>query len=282
MSDTTGAPLRPAASGGSGSGGRPSAVTMVLRQYDYYRTLLRRTWRGSVFSYTVLPVLFLLSMGVGLGGYVRDEAALGGVSYLAYIAPGMLAVNAMQAAVGEAAWPVFGNFKWTKLYYAMTSTPLRVVDVLNAALVYIAARMMLISTLLVVVLALFGTVDGVLGGAAAVLAGTLVGVSHAVPTVAYSAHLESDTGFAPLFRIGIIPMMLFSGAFFPVDQLPVGVQWLSYATPIWHGVELARMCTTGQVAWSAAGGHAAYLLALVAAGWWLASRAFHAKLRDAL
>lgn len=260
--------------------GRPSAVTMVARQYDYYLTLLRRTWRGSVFSYTVLPVLFLLSMGIGLGGYVDNRSALGGVDYLAYIAPGMLAVNTMQAAVGESAWPVFGNFKWTKLYFAMTATPLRVLDVLNGVLAYLAVRMALISTLLVVVLALFGTVSSVPGGLLAVGVGTLVGMSHAAPTVAYSAHLESDSGFALLFRIGIIPMMLFSGAFFPVDQLPVGVQWLAYLTPIWHGVELTRMCTTGDVAWLAAVGHVAYLLALVAAGWWLALRAFHTKLRD--
>lgn len=258
----------------------PSAMRMVVRQYDYYLTLLRRTWRGSIFSYTVLPVLFLLSMGIGLGGFVDDRAALGGVDYLAYIAPGMLAVNAMQAAVGESAWPIFGNFKWTKLYFAMTATPLRVVDVLNGALAYVAVRMTMISVLLVLVLTVFGTVSSLLGGLLAVVVGILIGMSHAAPTVAYSAHLESDSGFALLFRIGIIPMMLFSGAFFPVDQLPVGVQWVAYAMPIWHGVELTRMCTTGDVAWLAAAGHASYLVALVAVGWWLALRAFHTKLKD--
>lgn len=258
----------------------PRALAMVLRQYDYYLTLLRRTWRGSIFSYGVLPILFLLSMGIGLGGYVRDEAALGGVSYLEYIAPGMLAVNVMQAAVGESTWPVFGNFKWTKVYFAMAATPLRVVDVLNGALAAIAARMVLIGVLLVVVLAVFGTVSSVPGAVMAVGVAVLIGMAHAAPSVAYSAHLRSDAGFAVLFRVGIIPMMLFSGAFFPVDQLPSVVQWVAYLMPIWHGVELTRMCTTGDVAWLAAAGHAAYLLALVACGRWVALREFRAKLRD--
>src|SRR5699024_8957918 len=144
---------------------------------------------------------FLLSMGVGLGGYVDrgGTAALGGVSYLAYIAPGMLAVTAMQAAVSEGAWPVFGNFKWTKLYFAMTATPLRVADVVDGLLAYIAARMLLISVILVVVLAAFGTVASVTGGIVAVAAGALVAMAHAAPTVAYSGRLESDAGFAVLF-----------------------------------------------------------------------------------
>lgn len=261
---------------------RVSTAAMVARQYDYYLTLFRRTWRGSVFSFGALPVLFLLSMGLGLGSYVGTgaQAGLGGISYLDFIAPGMLATNAMTGAVGESTWPVFGNFKWTKVYFSMTSTPLRIVDVLNGALVYVTARMALVCGLLVVVLACFGTVSSVLGGVLAVLVGTLVAMAHATPTFAYSAHLLSDSGFALLFRLGIIPMSLFSGAFFPVDRLPGAIEWLAYVTPIWHGVELTRMCTTGDWRAAAAAVHVLYLAVLVVLGWFLARRAFRDRLRD--
>lgn len=266
----------------STTAGSPGTWVMIVRQYDYYRTLFKRTWRGSVFSFAVLPVLFLLSMGIGLGSYVgkSDEASLGGVSYLVFIAPGMLATNAMTAAVGESTWPIFGNFKWTKLYFAMISTPLRIVDVLNGALAYVALRLALISALLVVVLAAFGTVAGIGGGLLAIPVGTLLGLAYATPTFAYSAHLTSDSGFALLFRLGIIPMTLFSGAFFPVDQLPDVVEWLAYLMPVWHGVELTRMCTTGHWHAAAALGHLAYLLAWTVVGWFLARRTFRTRLRD--
>src|SRR5699024_9225975 len=155
-------------------------------------------------------------------------------------------------------------------------TPLRIVDVLNGVMVFIALRMLVISGVLVLVLTAFGTVHSVPGAVAAAFAGGLLGLAHAAPTVAYSAHITSDAGFAPLFRIGIIPMMLFSGAFFPVDQLPVVVQWLAYLMPIWHGVELTRMCTSADVSWLAVV-PAVYRLMLAVAGWWRALGAVHAK-----
>ncbi|MGH3628235.1 MAG: hypothetical protein ACRDRL_12460, partial [Sciscionella sp.] len=85
------------------------------RLTTYWLTVLRRTWRGSVVTSFVMPVLYLAAMGVGLGHYVGHggpSAALGGVSYLTYLAPGLLAVTALQTGVGEGSWPVYDGFKW--------------------------------------------------------------------------------------------------------------------------------------------------------------------------
>jgi lipooligosaccharide transport system permease protein len=103
-------------------------------------------------------------------------------------------------------------------------------------------------------------------------------LAFACPIVAFAASREHDNGFAALSRFGIVPMFLFSGTFFPVSQLPVVFRWVAYATPLWHGVELARSLTLGQVGVLAALGHVAYLLAWVVVGTAVALRIYRRKL----
>ena len=99
---------------------RPSLAdlvpTMVPRLGDYWRTVYRRTWRGSVVTSFLMPFLYLTAMGVGLGSFVDDNSgpsALDGVSYLAYIAPGLLATTAMQTAIGESTFPSWAGSSGT-------------------------------------------------------------------------------------------------------------------------------------------------------------------------
>ncbi|MGH1564803.1 ABC transporter permease [Mumia sp. DW29H23] len=264
--------------------GAPSVWQAIARQVPYYTTVLRRTWRGSAFSYSVLPALTLASLGLGLGGFVDDggstgegTAALGGLSYLAFIAPGMVAITAVMAAAGESTFPVYAGFTWTKIYYAMRATSLRVRDIVNGAATYVAARVLIAVVLLTVVVALFGTVGSVVGGFALVGAAVLVGAAHTTPIMAYAAWAKEDTALGLVFRLGVIPMTLFSGAYFPVDQLPDAVEVVAMVLPVWHGVELCRMATTGDVT-SAAWIHVAYLLLVTVVGWVLAQRQFARRL----
>jgi lipooligosaccharide transport system permease protein len=228
-----------------------------------------------------MPLLYLGAMGIGLGGFVDANAAserLGGLSYLAFIAPGLLATMAMQTAVSESTWPVMGMIKWQKVYQAMLATPLRVHDLLLAHFGFIAFRLFATSVVFVAVIAAFGVVASVSGALGAACVAVLVGMAYTTPTFAYSGRLESDSGFAIIYRLGVIPMFLFSGAFFPVSQMPDPLEWLAYLMPVWHGVELARMLTTDQVALAAAVGHLAYLGLWMAVGWWLAARSFTRRL----
>jgi len=90
---------------------------LALRQADYWATVYRRVWRGTVVTSFVLPVLYLAAIGVGLGRYVDDAgstAVLGGLSYLDYVGPGLLATTAMQTAVGESTYPVLAYFVWQR------------------------------------------------------------------------------------------------------------------------------------------------------------------------
>jgi lipooligosaccharide transport system permease protein len=244
-------------------------MELALRTTEYWMTVLRRTWKGSVVTSFLVPFLTLAAMGVGLGGFVDDnsgDAALGGVSYLAFIGPGLLAVTALQTAVFEATYPILGGFKWDKTYFAMAATPLRTVDIVNSQLVFLAFRVLLPCAVFLGVLGVFGIVDSWWGAPLAVLAAVLLGMAHATPVAALASRLRDESAFALVFRLGLLPMSLFSGAFFPIDELPKGVEWLAYLTPIWHGVELCRGLMLGSVG-TADLWHAVYLAVVVVVGW---------------
>ena len=127
-----------------------AAVRMVQRNALVYR----RIWRGSVFSSFLQPTLFLIAMGLGLGAMVDAGGALlpGGVRYAEFLAPGLLASTAMQAASFESAWPVMGKMTWHRNYEAVLATPMSVSDVVFGELGWIAIRLTTIGIAFVLVM----------------------------------------------------------------------------------------------------------------------------------
>jgi len=268
------------------AGPRTGRWAMVARQFDYWLTVYRRTWKGSAASSFVLPLLYVGAMGVLLGGFVdtstTDAAAdlEGARSYLAYVAPGLVAAHAMQTATGEVMWPVMGMIKWHRTYYGMIATPLSVADVVAAHFMFVLFRVATSCGVFLVILAFFGVYESVAGAVAAFLVQVLIGLAFATPLFAFSAGLASEAGFAVIYRIVIVPLFLFSGAFFPISNLSAPLEWLARVTPLWHGVDLTRMLTLGQVDWSLAVMHVLYLSALAAVGWWWSVRRLTNRLVD--
>jgi lipooligosaccharide transport system permease protein len=254
---------------------------MLPRLTDYWITVYKRTWRGSVITSFLMPFLYLTAMGVGLGSFVdanSGPSALDGVSYLSYIAPGLLATTAMQTAIGESTYPVMAGFKWQKFYFSMAASPLHVVDVLAGQVAFVAFRIGLTCAVFMGVLAAYGAVHSPLGGLAALGVVVVLGLAHTTPMIAATARMKTETGFSLVFRLGILPMTLFSGAFFPISQLPRAVEWVAYVTPIWHGVELCRDLTLGTAAPLPALGHLAYLAVFVVVGWYFSVTGFARRL----
>jgi lipooligosaccharide transport system permease protein len=255
------------------------AIENGRRQFDYWLTVYKRTWKGSLVSSFLLPLLYLAAMGIGLGSFVDDNGsgALGGVSYLQFIAPGLLASTALQIAVGESTYPVMGGIKWHKTYFSMITTPLRPADVMYGQLAFIAFRIFTTCLVFTLVIAAFGGLKsawGLLGLPVALL----VGMAASAPVCAVAASLDNDSGFAMIFRFGVVPAFLFSGAFFPVSQLPNWIEWLAYLSPLWHGVELSRDLSLKTVELLPALGNLAYLSAWFAVGTWLAVRGLTRRL----
>jgi lipooligosaccharide transport system permease protein len=258
----------------------PAQPEMLLRSFAYWMAQYRRTWRGTAISTVLEPLGFLAAMGFGLGVLVdrgTGSATLDGVDYLEFIAPGLLAATAMQTTSFESTYPVMGAIKWHRTYHAMLATPLRVVDVLAGHLLFVAFRLTMTSAVFLLVMLLFGAVDSPWGVLALPVA-VLTGLAFAPAIFAFAATRENDSGFAMLFRFGIMPMFLFSGTFFPIEQLPDWLEPVAWAVPLWHGVELARDLCLGQPTLAGALVHGGYLLAWVVVGFLVAQRKFEGRL----
>lgn len=255
-------------------------VRRALRQTDYWATVYARTWRGSVISSFVMPLFYVVAMGVLLGGFVEaDPADLEGApSYLAFVIPGMLAAQVMTTVFGEVTYPVMSGIKWHKTYYGMIATPLSAADIAFGQLGYVLFRVATVSAVFLAVLAPFGLIDSFAGALGAFAVQVLVGLAFAAPVFAFSASLQDESAFALVFRLGMIPMFLFSGAFFPITNLSPWMEWLARITPLWHGVDLTRMLMLGTVDLSMMVVHLVYLAALAALGWFLGVRVLHRRL----
>ena len=232
----------------------------------------RRVWRGSVISTFLNPVLFLAAMGLGLGRLVDERTAgvgLDGLTYLAFLAPGLLAATAMQTGAGDSSWPVMAGIKWRKTYDAVLATPVGVASLTVGHLAWVGIRLVFVSVAFVLVMAAFGAV-GLVAGLTAVPAAVLTGLAFAAPMVAYTAGLKGEQGLTSMFRFGIVPLFLFSGTFFPVSQLPDWLEPLAWVTPLWHGVELSRSTALGTVPVPPPWLSVAYLASWTVGGTWLA------------
>jgi lipooligosaccharide transport system permease protein len=186
----------------------------------------------------------------------------------------------MTTVFGEVTYPVMGMIKWQRVYYGMIATPLSVRDIVFAHLSFVAVRVGMVSAVFLAVMAPFGVFESVTGVLVAFFVQLLIGLAFAAPVYALSSWLPNESGFALVFRLGMIPMFLFSGAFFPVANLDRWMEVVAKATPLWHGVDLTRMLVLGQVDGSLALIHVGYLVALVVAGWLLATRLLHRRLID--
>ncbi len=250
-------------------------MTPTLSVLEYHLVGYRRTWRGSVLSSFVLPLLTMLGFGVGVGAYVTGGVQ--GVPYLDWIVPGLIASTAVQVAIGDSTWPVLSSFEWVRVYYAQAAAPLRVADILDGHLAFVVFRTVTSSAAFLLVATVFGTMHSWWALATLPVA-ALVGLAVATPTFTYASTIRSDSYLAILFRVGLIPMSLFSGVFFPIESLPAPLRWTAYVLPLWHGVDLSRAATLGVAPdWSAAG-HVGYLAVWAGAGWLLAYRRFAHRL----
>ena len=249
----------------------------LLRVVEREARVFRRLWRGSVFSSLLAPLLFLGAMGVGLGGLVDERNPdVAGVSYLQFVAPGLLVASAMQATAGGSLWPVLGGFKWLRTYHGVVATPVPPGALYGGLITWLSIRTGISATAFLLVAALLGAIPSWWGLAALPVA-MLCAAAFAAPLAAFTATQDTDVAFPLVIRMVVMPLFLFSGTFFPTEQLPDGLRPLIVLSPLYHAAELARAATTGHLGWASLG-HAAVLAGCVAAGAWWGRRTFQRRL----
>ena len=247
----------------------------------FYAEQVLRVMRGygwSVFLYSVgQPVAYLFAMGVGLASLVdaNSTAVFGGVNYLTFIAPALLVSSAVMTATGDFSYPIMDGFKWRRVFYGPHASPLVPQQIATGHIMASALKFLVQSVVYFAIVAAFGASPGPWGWVSAIVA-TVAGLSFGLPLMAYASTITKDSGqFALVQRFIVVPLFLFSGTFFPLDSLPLGVRWIGWISPVWHGTQLGRFFTYGlEENPLLTLAHVLFLVGLAAAGWTLTRRHF--------
>ncbi len=234
-----------------------------------------RVWRSylgvNIASAIGVPVLYLFAFGVGLGVLVGANVGprgIDGVSYLVFVAPALIATAAVTIASDEFTYPVMQGFKWNPTYIGMNAAPLSARQIVDGVVLFVTIRIGATSVVYFAIMAAFGAVPS-WSGVLVVATATLTGIAFGTPLFAYAASLREDRGqFAVVQRVLVLPLTLFSGTIFPLEQLPWFLQWIGWLSPLWHGSELGRVVAYGaeRPLWLIAV-HLVFLLVLAVAGW---------------
>lgn len=273
---------------GDGRGQGPGPFAPGLRVLQRHLWVYRRTWRGSIFSSFLNPVLFMIAMGFGVGSLIgpgtSGSGSAGavipaGLTYLAFIAPGLMAGSAMQTATFESSFPISARIMWQRNYEAMLATPLRTWDVLVGEFGWIGFRLLTTATAFLIVMTIFGVPRGP-SAILAVPAAMLTGFAFSPLLVYIASRTKGDppATYSTIFRFVIMPLYLFSGTFFPIERLPEALQIVAWATPLYNGVALTRDLTLATAEPLPSLAHVGVLLLYAGVGFTLARRGLTARL----
>jgi lipooligosaccharide transport system permease protein len=209
--------------------------------------VLRRTWKVNFLPPILEPVLYLLAFGAGLGLLVGD-ISYGGepVSYVAYIAPALIAINIMYNGFFENTYASFVRMYYQKTYDAIMATPLNLDEIVTGEIVWGAVKSLIATILMVAVISFFRLLvypQAILIVPLAFLGGLAFG-SLAMCFTAVVPQIEVFN--FPIFLF-ITPMFLFSGTFFPLETLPHWAQILAQVLPLTHLVTIVRALAMGKL-----------------------------------
>jgi lipooligosaccharide transport system permease protein len=217
------------------------------------------------------PVLYLLSIGIGVGALVGDLTLPSGrvVEYAVFVAPAMLAVSAMSGALSETTFNFFFKMKYSKTFDAILATPVKPFEIALGELAWAMVRSSVYTGAFLVVMVALGLTSP--GWALAALPATLlVGLAFGGVGMAISTLMRGWQDF-DLLTTGQFALFLFSGTFSPVQDYPAAMEIVVWLTPLYHAVELVRGLVIGEPSWGLLG-DAAYLLVMMAAGLTFAAR----------
>jgi lipooligosaccharide transport system permease protein len=221
--------------------------TRFLRVWQRNYSVYRRTWIISFLPPLLEPVLYLLAFGLGLAQLVGDlQVGAQSVSYTLFIAPGLVAVAIMYNSFFETSYNSFVRMYYQKTYDALLATPLNLYEVILGDIVWAATKSVIAALLMGTVLTLFGLL--ILPGALLLIPLALLGglFFASLGMVCTGLVPGIETFNVPIFLL-ITPMFLFSGTFFPLQQLPQWAHRVALALPLTHLVDLARSAALGDV-----------------------------------
>lgn len=246
--------------------GAAGSVRLIERHARVYRHMWL-VFASGVFE----PLFYLLSLGLGLGALIGKVPGPGGtmVPYRQFVAPGLMAVSAMNGAMFDSTFNVFFRLKYAKLYDAVLATPMRPFDVALAEIGWALFRGTIYAAAFTLVMVFLGLVHS-WWVVFAVPAALLIGFAFAATGVACTTYMKSWQDF-DYVTLATLPLFLFSTTFYPLSVYPRVVGDIVEWTPLYQGVVLLRDLVLGvpgpDLLW-----RAAYLAVMGAAGLYVAGR----------
>jgi lipooligosaccharide transport system permease protein len=249
----------------------PDLSIGTYRVWQRHRDVLMRLWKSEIMAQLLEPIFVILALGIGLGQFVQLAS---GQDYVAFLAPGLLAMFPMFAAVFECAWGSYVRLEMQGTYRAIIATPVSVDDVITGEILWGTTRSVINASYILLVAIVLTPWLGMIDSPLALLivpAAVLPGILFSAISICFASIARAMSQFSYFFNLIVNPMFWFGGAFFPIEELPGWAQTIAWFIPLTHVVSLYRGLVTGDLAWSHLGDLAwvavaagsFYLLALV-------------------
>ena len=250
----------------------PHALSVWRRNLALYR----RTWRLNILPNFFEPVFYLWALGIGLGSYISGMA---GLSYVAFLAPALVCVSAMNGASYEGTYNAYVRLNFEKAYAAMLTTPVQPEDVLAGEVLWAMTRASIYGGCFLVAVVALGYVPlSAVPGALLVI--PLTGLLFAAIAYAFTLAVPSIEFVSFFFTLFLTPLFLFSDVFFPLaERLSGGWLWVAEVLPLLHPVRMMRGLATGQAGWAMAW-DALYIVAVSGVLLWVAARVTRRRLEN--
>ncbi len=221
----------------------------TFRVWQRNMTIFRKYWKTLLLPNFFEPLLYLAALGLGLGTFIQ-RGGIEGQSYVQFIAPGLLASNAMFAASFESTFNTYVKLKIQRTYDAIVTTPVNAEDVVAGEYLWAGTRAALYGTGFLAVLAVLGLVFGeplITSWWALFIPPVLlmIGIMFSVTGTLFTSLIDRIDLFSYYFTLVVTPLFLFSGIFFPIEDFPAPVPQVAWFTPLYHAVNVCRALAVG-------------------------------------
>jgi lipooligosaccharide transport system permease protein len=217
------------------------SILQVYRVWQREVSVYKYVYKSTIVSNLFDPLIYLLALGFGLGAYVTRIA---GLSYIQFIAPGLIASSIMTAASFETTYNTFVRIHFDRVYKAMMATPVTVEDIVVGEMLWAMTRSTIYASVMLCVVAALGLVRSWFA-LLVPLMGAIGGLMFAIIGLTYTSFLRSIDQMNFYFTLFITPLFLFSGVFYPLDALPQTVQEIALLSPLYHLVSIIRPLVLG-------------------------------------
>lgn len=219
-------------------------IKRAFRVWQRNFTVYTKLYKSSIALNFIEPILYLTAMGFGLGAFVHQ---INGEPYIKFIAPGIIASSSMFAAIYECTYGTYVRMTFQKTFDAILATPVNIDDLVAGELMWGATKSLLYGITIIIVISLFGLVDSLLI-IFTIPVLFMTGLIFAEISVIFVSVVPGIDSFNYFYTLFMTPMFLFSGIFFPLDNLSPVVAKIAFFTPLYHLVNICRGLATGKPA----------------------------------